>query len=91
MRISDTDSVQNRANSKQQFALHNADDAAPEQKQRKSAHKNNESVQPENVPFMYADWPDDLVEVVIAWDKLPESAKEKIQVIVRAESADRKL
>ena len=91
MRISDTDSVQNRANSKHQFALQHADNSAPEQRQRKSAHKNNESVQPENVPFMYADWPDDLAEVAIAWDKLPASAKEKIQVIVRSESADRKL
>ena len=40
---------------------------------------------------MYADWSDDLTEVVIAWETLPESAKEKIQVIVRSESADRKL
>jgi len=78
------ESAQNLANPKQDSALPESPSPAPETKtcisEHASLHCSDTSAQPNNATFM----PDDLAQVVDAWDTLPDAVKAGILAMVNA-------
>ena len=78
---SNIEPAQNRANPTHFNTLPDSTDDDPEQKPCRSVHKDNESLRSEHVHSMHP-LPDDLAQVVAAWDDLPEPVRAAIQTMV---------
>jgi len=77
-----TQSIQNRANSKQDSALETQAEQAVEHTHAPSIHAEDTFKQPKCVPDVYRNLPDDLAQVVAAWNYLPDDVKGQILTLI---------
>ncbi len=82
--VPDTEPIHTRTNDKQINTLQHSDSSVEEHNQTSGEQQNNTILHPKCVTCVQQNVPDDLREVMGAWEHLPEAVKAGIVAMVKA-------